>query len=47
MEKDFEKLYYEANKFWEESSLSDENNLQRLQETVQMIPESVKTIADI
>lgn len=43
----FEKEYYQANKFWEESSLSDENNLHRFQETVRMIPEYVKTIADI
>jgi ubiquinone/menaquinone biosynthesis C-methylase UbiE len=47
MQKDFEKEYYEAEHFWEEASLSDENNVMRIQETVRMIPASVKNIADI
>jgi ubiquinone/menaquinone biosynthesis C-methylase UbiE len=47
MQKDFEKEYYEAEHFWEEASLSDENNVMRIRDTVRMIPTSVKSIADI
>jgi ubiquinone/menaquinone biosynthesis C-methylase UbiE len=47
MQKDFEKEYYEAEHFWEDASLSDENNVMRIRETVRMIPASVQNIADI
>lgn len=47
MSTNFEKEYYEDERFWEESSLSDPMNTMRIVETIHIIPQDVKTIADI
>jgi ubiquinone/menaquinone biosynthesis C-methylase UbiE len=43
----FEKQYYEDLAFWEEGMLMDENNKLRFQLTVNLVPEDVKSLADI
>ena len=43
----FEKKYYESNSFWEGGMLEDENNKERIVKTTNLIPQDVKTLADI
>ena len=43
----FEKEYYESDRFWKEGVLDNAENLERISITMEMIPESVTTLADI
>ncbi len=44
---DFEKLYYEEERFWEGDMLQDKENQQRIEFTAAMIPGEVKGVCDI
>ncbi|MDX2049454.1 MAG: class I SAM-dependent methyltransferase [Chitinophagaceae bacterium] len=44
---DFEKLYYEDEVHWEHESLQDPANRERIHFTASLIPEDVKSLADI
>lgn len=43
----FEKDYYESPAFWAEGMVSDQLNLIRIQETINMIPSDVTTLLDV
>ncbi len=43
----FEKTYYESEKFWEEGTLLDAENLNRYIKTIECIPDDVENLADI
>ena len=43
----FEKKYYDDASFWDDGMLEDENNRQRIIITADLIPNDVKTLADI
>lgn len=42
----FEKMYYEASSFWEEGVLEDENNLERITKTIELIPQQITSLLD-
>lgn len=44
---DFEKQYYEAEKFWEGEMLQDEANAERIRKTADLVPADVKNLVDI
>jgi len=44
---DFEKEYYESDRFWEGDAIQDANNLDRISQTASMILSDVKSITDI
>lgn len=43
---EFEKLYYEAPRFWEEGALEDEFNLARINQTIDLIPADTNSLLD-
>lgn len=43
----FEKEYYESDAFWNDSALSDKGNKIRIIETTNLIPNEIKSLADI
>ena len=43
----FEKDYYEAESFWEDGMILDAANINRIEKTIALIPEDVKSLADI
>ena len=44
---DFEKKYYENEKFWAGEMLQDPDNMRRFEATAKLIPNDVKSIADV
>ena len=42
-----EALYYECDEFWKQGMLLDEQNQQRIEETAALVPNSVRSLADI
>lgn len=44
---DFEKLYYEADSFWNEGQLMDERNFNRIKATAALIPADVNSLLDV
>jgi SAM-dependent methyltransferase len=44
---DFEKEYYESDRFWEGDAIQDQNNINRIQETAGMIPSDAVSLVDI
>jgi SAM-dependent methyltransferase len=44
---EFEKKYYEAERFWVKGALDDEDNIKRFHATARMIPADVRSLADI
>jgi SAM-dependent methyltransferase len=44
---DFEKEYYESDRFWEGDALQDDNNFDRIRQTAAMIPSEVNSLTDI
>jgi SAM-dependent methyltransferase len=43
----FEKEYYESDRFWAGEAVQDEGNMNRFRETASMIPEDVTSLTDI
>lgn len=43
---EFEKLYYDAPRFWEEGVLEDEFNLSRINQTIDLIPGDTESLLD-